>query len=216
MFTVSDAVREIVQSTPFLGEGLAEGILNLSAVARKIQPRVQEKLQNEVKRGAIVMALKRFSSQVGIPANGSFRLKNLGDFTVRSHLVELTFSNSESLIESHKNLLRAIERRRGVFLNLSQGVFETTIVCNSSIEDLAEAAFQGEKLIIRFTDVSSITLQLTKEIVNTPGVYFAILRALALEGINVVEVISTYMELTLVLYQKDIDRAFSLLKQLII
>jgi aspartokinase len=216
MLTVADIVREIIQSTPFLGEGLTDGILNLSAVARKIQPQVVEKLQNEVKTGAIVMALKRLSTQMSARNKGSLRLKTLGDFTVRSHLVEFTFSNSESLIESQKKLLRAIERYRGVFLNLSQGVNETTIVCSTNIEKVAEEAFREERLVIRFPGVSSITLQLTKEIVDTPGVYFAILRSLALEGINVVEVISTYMELTLVLYQKDIDRAFSLLKRLII
>ncbi len=216
MRTIADAVREIVQNAPFLGEGLVEGIVNLSAVARKIQPQVQAKLQNEVKTGAIVMALKRFIGPKEVRNGKPFRFQHLDDFTVRSHLLEFTFANSENLIESQRHLLRAVRSYRGLFLNLSQGVFETTIFCIAGIGKNVEDAFQKENLITRLSDVSSITIRLSKEIVHTPGVYYAILRALAVEGINVVEVISTYTELTIVLDQQDVDRAFSLLKQLIL
>ena len=46
---------------------------------------------------------------------------------------------------------------------------------------------------------------------ETPGVYYSILKQLAWEGINLVEVSSTYTELTLILHEKDINRAFSII-----
>jgi hypothetical protein len=60
--------------------------------------------------------------------------------------------------------------------------------------------------------LSSITILLTKETVNIPGVYYSILKLLAWNEINVIDVISTYSELTIILSNNDIDKAFSILK----
>jgi len=58
MTTISESVNEIVSRKPFLEETLATGLINLSSLAREIQPEVCEKLNKDVKHGAIVMALK--------------------------------------------------------------------------------------------------------------------------------------------------------------
>ncbi len=47
-----------------------------------------------------------------------------------------------------------------------------------------------------------------------PGVYSYILKALAWEGINVVEVVSTLNEFTIILEDKKIDSAFAVIKRL--
>ena len=63
-------------------------------------------------------------------------------------------------------------------------------------------------------DLSAITLILPKEAVFVPGVYYSVLKALAWEGINFVEVVSSYTELTIILQNSNVDRAFSVLKNL--
>jgi hypothetical protein len=47
-----------------------------------------------------------------------------------------------------------------------------------------------------------------------PGIYSYLLKALAWEGINVVEVVSTLNEFTIVLEEGMIDDAFSIIKRL--
>jgi hypothetical protein len=59
MITVSEAVQAIVRSSPLLEEGMSRGLLNVSAVARTIRPRVSKYAKKEVSEGAVVMALKR-------------------------------------------------------------------------------------------------------------------------------------------------------------
>jgi hypothetical protein len=63
-------------------------------------------------------------------------------------------------------------------------------------------------------DLASITIKLP--IVNTEisGIYYYILKHLAWEGINIVEVVSTANEFTVVVKSDDIDSAFSVLMQL--
>ena len=66
-----------------------------------------------------------------------------------------------------------------------------------------------------FTDkLSSVTLKLPAENTEVTGFYYHILRKIAWEGINIVEVISTTNEFTIVVNDKDVDKAFSVLKSM--
>ncbi len=199
---------------PFLAEALSSGVVNLSALSRKIKPQVEQVVMNRIQLGAIVVALKRLSGQ--LDKDGvKFWIEGLGDLTVRSGLVELTFFNSDSLMDCQARFFREM-KGKGFFCSLSQGVLETTLVAPASLEKEISRIFRKERLLAKFTQLASISIQLPKEIVDTPGVYYAILHSLAWEGINVVEVLSTYTELTAVFHQRDIDRAFSTLKKLIL
>ncbi|TSC55732.1 MAG: hypothetical protein G01um101418_753 [Parcubacteria group bacterium Gr01-1014_18] len=63
-------------------------------------------------------------------------------------------------------------------------------------------------------DLSSITIKLPEETITTPGVYYPILKALAWEGINIIEIISIGTELSILFKSNDVDRAFSIIKSL--
>ena len=75
-----------------------------------------------------------------------------------------------------------------------------------------EEIFKDEKLIAKIKNLSSITILLSQETVNTTGAYYSILKLLAWNEINIIDVISTYTELTIILSDTDIDKAFSILK----
>jgi hypothetical protein len=58
-------------------------------------------------------------------------------------------------------------------------------------------------------------MRLPGESMPVPGVYYPILKALAWEGINVVELVSAGTELTLFLEGKDIERGLSVIRRLV-
>lgn len=216
MLTVARAVEKIVLEAPLLEEGLASGIINLSALARAIRGRVERELEKRVGDGALVMALKRLTPKLTqrSPRLRSV-LKSMGDLTVRSSLTEITFFNSSSILESQKRLLHRIGEKRDQFITFTQGVFETTIIVSSALEGSVRQIFRREKVISRVSDLSAITLRLPPKSVSTPGIHYAILKQLAWENINVVEEVSTYTEFTIILKKDDVDRAFSTLKMLL-
>ena len=84
----------------------------------------------------------------------------------------------------------------------------------ADFDTLIEKRFGKEKLVAKFHNLSSITIRLPKEVVYIPGVYYQVLKRLAWENINVIEVLSTYTELTVIVENKDVDQAFSTLKKL--
>ena len=100
------------------------------------------------------------------------------------------------------------------FYTISQGVYETTVVLSDQIKEEIPRIFEGEKLISNSYGLSSITIKLPMENVEQPGLYYYIFRKLAWEGINIFEVVSTSNEFTILLKDKDIDRAFSVIKRM--
>ena len=215
MITVPEVVEEIVRRSPFLEEGLAGGIINLSSLARQIQPEIQEKLYKDIKPGAIIMALKRLALKLDKnKTNLSSIFSKLSDLTVRSNIVYYTFENSPNINIKQEQLLKVAAGEKGTFLTLSQGVFETAIFASNNLTKEIESIFVGEKLRFKLSGLSSITIILPKEAVEVPGVYYTILKNLAWEGINFVEVISSYTELTIFMDNSNINRAFAALKKL--
>ncbi len=214
MISIKDALGEIIQGQPFIEEGLSRGIINYSAYAREIRPEIEKKLYKSVKEGAIVMALKRISERLSNSKIRPYSKFNLTNLTVRSNLTELTFNNSDSLIDKQRELFNQLSKEKDVFCAVSQGIRETTFISDFKAKTVIEKIFSSEIMLSVIKNLSSITIHLPKEIVETPGVYYQILKMLAWEKINVVEVISTYTELTIVFEDKNVDKAFSTLKKL--
>lgn len=213
MISISDTLEEIIQGYPFIEEGLSKGIINYSAFARIIKPQIEKKLYKNIKEGAIVMALKRISqklSQSKPPVNNM----NLADLTVRSNLSEFTFSNSETLPEKIRLLFNNIDNKKDIMCALSEGVRESTFIVSAEIVDEIRKIFKMEHKPSEIINLSSITIRLPKEVVYIPGVYYQILKRLAFNKINIIEVLSTYTELTVIVETTDVDKAFSVLKNL--
>lgn len=216
MITVPEVVEEIVKKSPFLEEGLSREIINLSSLSREIQPKIQKKLLKDIKLGAIIMALKRLSQTIKLKNSGELSqiLKNISDITVRSNVLEFAFDNSGSLMEKQRKLLEKISLEKNTFFTTSAGVYETSLFVSKNLENDVKNNFKDERLRYEMKDLSAITLILPKEAVFVPGVYYCVLKALAWEGINFVEVVSSYTELTIILQNSNVDRAFSVLKKL--
>lgn len=216
MISVSQALDQVLRQRPLILEGLSEGIINLSSLARKIQPEVEEQLQREIKLGALIMALKRF--EPGLTIYLSDKIKNvvgtIEDITVRSNLSSFTFQNSDNLSELQAMLIKEIATKKSVFYTISQGVFETTIIASDTIRLKLQHIFSDETLISQLDNLSSITLRLPKENKEVPGLYHFIFSRIVWEGINVHEVISTTHEFSVVVKSDDIERAFSALRNL--
>lgn len=214
MVTVPELVEEEIKNAPFLEEGLSLGLINLSSLARRLQPKIQEKLLKDIQIGAIVMALKRFENNIKINKPKKVASAVLGNITVRSNLIEYTYANSSTLFDKQRELLFDVDKDKSALLAFTHGLFETTLIISSTFAKETEKIFSSEALRCKIDHLSSITLLLSKESINQPGVYYAILKALAWEGINIIEIFSSFTELTIVLENKGVDRAFSTLKKL--
>ncbi|VVA44135.1 Aspartate kinase [Candidatus Roizmanbacteria bacterium] len=214
MITIPEIVEKIIKKSSFLEEGLSKKIINLSALSRIIKPEIEKELYKKVENGAIIMALKRLSSRLDHRNSINKIFINAPDLIVRSNLIEYTLANSQSLIPKHQKLLEIINRQKEFFSTITEGVFETTLIVSLELESSIKKIYKDEKVIFKVNNLSSITIRLPKENIDLSGVYYFILKPLAWEEINILEVVSTTHEITLIFGEKDIDRAFLNLKNL--
>lgn len=212
MITISQAVREILERSPFLEEVLSEGLANTTEMARRIRPEVERCLYEKVSEASIAMALHRLSKELKRPNFGGKFLKQLSDITVRSKVVEFIFPNTPNLPKIVEQLLKSMRGRKDAFLNFSQGLHESIVVINKEFEKEFLAFFKKEKPK-KLENLSVITLRLPEGSLTVPGVYYPILKALASEGISFVEVMSVNTELSIVFNDADVDKAFAVLKR---
>lgn len=216
MRTIQDTVESIINRTPFIEEAMQEKLINVSSLARVIQPEVENLLGKKVKSGAIMMSINRLSpiNILRIRKNiKSFSLK-LGDFIVRSDLYDYTYKNSNTLYKQISLLFSKIGSNRESFFTVSQGIFETNIVISSNLQEEIKTLFSEEILLCSMENLASITIKLPKTNLEQSGVYYFILKQLAWANIPVQEVISTTHEMTLVVKEIDINQTFSILIEL--
>jgi hypothetical protein len=215
MIKIPDLVEQLIKERPFLEKMLEEGLINSTALARTFQPEISKRLGRPVQSGAIVMAIKRLALQPQLSPSHQQRLAdNLGDLILRSNLADYTFANSSQLMTLQNQLARKIEQNEQWFYTFSRGVFESTLVLSQALIPKVEMIFASEKLIWKSFDLSAITLKLKQGNTHTPGLYYHVLKTLAWQNINIVEVISTSNEFTLILEEPFVDKAFSALKKL--
>lgn len=216
MLTIAQIVEKVVRQRPFLEEVMSEGLANLSAIARTIQAEIEHSLGREVKEGAILMALKRYTSQLDPSLNIKLKksLQQMGEITVRSKLSDFTYKNSDRIVEKQMSLLKLIEDKRECFYTFSQGIYETTMVISSSMSNELKALFKSERLVSRIDKLSSVTLRLPENNTKLTGLYYFILKKIAWNKINIIELISTTNEFTIVVDEQDAADTFNVLKQL--
>ena len=213
MITVASAVEGIVRNSPILEEGLSSGLLNLSAVARSIRPQVEAAAMKPVGESAVIMALSRLAPKLIHRGTDPRRLsRQIRDVTVRSDISEFTYQNSASILECQKRLLSDVQGRGEAFVTFTRGVHELTVLASASLEPLVEKAFAREKRLSRLHDLAAVGIHLDPKAVGTPGVFYGVLKQFMWGNMNVVEIVSTYTEFTIILKKRDVDRAFTILK----
>ena len=216
MQSIGKITEELINKSPFLREAMTDDLINISALARKLKPELEEIIGKEVKEGAIVMAIKRMTPGLYHKLNIKITnvLGDLGDFLVRSNLIDYTFENSESLKAKQTELIKEVNKDNDSFFTLCKGVSETTFILSAQQSRIIETIFKTEKLRSHTPDLASITVKLPKINTEIYGIYYYILKHLAWEGINIVEIMSTSNEFTVVVKQDDVDKAFKILMQI--
>ena len=216
MVSISHVVEDIVKHRPYLSESLAAGIINVSSLARQLQPDVEKALQKEVNTGAIVMALNRLAPYLQVREQVQLNklLSNMGDIILRSNLCDYTFKNSPTLLDCHIEVLKNLVKNDEIFYTMVQGVFETNLVISDMMESLITDYFKDELCLFKQRGLSSVTLKLPKGNSMQAGFYYTITKELSWEGINLTEVISSTNEFTVVVDNSLIDKTFVVLKNI--
>jgi len=211
MITVPEATKTIIERSRFLSEAISKRLINYSSLARYIKPELEEMLIKKVSQGSIIMALKRLESEFVPKYNPQNVFSEAPEMNIRSNLYFVSLSNNE--VTGLSILISREATARSLYCQV-KGLYESTFLLSEDLYNQFKNAIEDRNPIIKTQKVSCLTISLPTKAREASGIYYFFLKSIAWEGINVLGSISTIHELTLIFDDKDVDRAFKIVRSL--
>lgn len=215
MVTVAHLVEKIVEQKPFLQEALSRGIVNNAALAEELRPQIEKELKKKVNFSAVNMAIRRLSEKLKETFIEKAKFDETCDITVKSDLIEITVFKTEDVQNYIKKVYDIVDFRKGDFLTITQGLHEVMIIANKKHEKNIIDLFPKKGIKKTIRNLSSLTINIPVEAIETVGLFYIATRALNWENINIVDIVSTLTEMTFIIKECDVSKAFNVLKDLI-
>ncbi len=201
MITIAQATQDILSRSETATQALAQGILNASAYAKDIRHEIETMIQKEVKLATIVAALLRMRNKVEVKTH-EVRV-HIEAMAVQSPLVELVYERSQMVtLELEQFERKTLGTGMKDFYTITHGTSETVVIATET------RAWQlKEHMTVpplqTITKLVSVSIRFSGDYIDQPNVFYSLIRPVALKRINIIEMVSTYSELTLIIDEQD-------------
>jgi predicted regulator of amino acid metabolism with ACT domain len=194
---ISEATRKVLTKYPYLDKYMAMGVVNYRGLARTILPEIAREVGLKPNVLSIVTALRR------TPTKKKQEKSELEAILAKSTTVSLGRSDME--ITKEKLL------KEGTYI-LLQGMESLTIIADDpSIKKVREHL--GNKVLEIYSNLAIVVVKSPREITKTPGVIAYLANILAIEKINVVEMMSSHAETAFIVEERDALRTIEVLRR---
>jgi hypothetical protein len=211
MIKVSDTVLEIINDDEIAYEAFRQNLLSFNAYAKKIKPIVEEKTFKEVKIGTIVVALSRLKKHTSSFDQLKPQVK-VQSINLKSPLVETTY---ERIAETRKKVsdLKNELLQEDNFFAITEGVNEITLIYPQAYEKLVRKHFndnpKGE-----YKNLGAVTIKFNEhEYIEVPNMIYTLVSALATKRINLIEIVSTFSEISFIVRINEVNKTIEALNQ---
>ncbi|HEC72726.1 MAG TPA: hypothetical protein ENI36_03880, partial [Thermoplasmatales archaeon] len=214
MVTVSHIVNKLVDEKIYLQEAIAKGIASYGSVAKQLKPEIEKELKKEVAHYAIVAALRRYAEKLNSRFKEIKFTANNSEVSLKTNIIDISVQKTPCLFDKLKKIYDIINFDNGDILHIIYGRNTVSIVTNEKYKDQICRFLQFEKILCIDENLVALSFVIDKELVETPGVLFQIVRNFAWENINIIEIISIDLEMTFIVAEKDAITGYKALKRL--
>ena len=206
MVTISHVVKDIINRQIFLQEAVNNKIVSYNKLAHRLKPEIESELGTNVKHSAIVMAIRRHAEK----SKNILRTSKFSYFieTIKTDICYISLEESSTLLPKIQTIYSIVDFKKGGILNIIQGNFEIIVITNKRYEDELLEILHEEKVLETVDTIVSISLTYSKEFLFIPGVLYDIVRLLAWENINIIDIILTSTEMNIIISKKDLMRCY--------
>lgn len=209
MRKISDVINDIVISQPFLEEALHHGYLNLTGFSEYIRPQVEKEAQKEVSIHAIKMALSRMNHPETLsPYDIHY---SHGQINTMSGLNLMSILKSPNTQEIICKLHSLRWKELNSYMAITEGSREIDIFYDQSFSSVIEELVPMNLRILTLEKLSLCSLQLRDEEIYQKWLFYSVTKKLAFHDINIIQVISTYHELGVIVRDEYLKKAVNIL-----
>lgn len=222
MVSVAEAAREIIKNRPFLEDALARNIINYNSLAIEIEDEIAKMVYPKiVKTTSISMALRRIGERYKESYDGKIE-KELREFTdsettIKYDLFEITIDLDfkVDLSKLVTDIYLNIQADRNDFLSIIKGRRELTIITQIKYLKIIRKICSGYAIKKEIFDLAALSLNIPEDSLVTPGLFYYFTKALTLEGINIIELVSTFSEMQFILEEHVVNDASRIIRKMI-
>jgi hypothetical protein len=209
--SVAQSVRTYIDVRPVVRDALAMGIVNLSALTRRI--RDETGLGTEE---AVLVACRRYTPKHAQPdyQAGIRKVLDKSKLEVRTRIGTLTLHpNWKTSSRLEKSLAQLQGRSHPV--HVLHGSESITIITDESLLAEMKDELGTDDLIKETTGLVELNIRSPDSIEDVPGVLAFLASTMAGRGINFLEVVSCYKDNIFIIEEPDLFQAFQVLNGLI-
>lgn len=207
---MSTYINTVMKETPFLESFINEGLINSSALAKKIHSILTLK-GVKCTESSILMAIRRSHTPfVHKRKNHIFYLSEIGEISVNSNLIFYRFEKGNVIQTLRKRLVEAAKEERFSYM-LFETVLTATVVLKMNAEMQNKELLNGIPILEFQDNLSAVNIEFSNEEIRMPGLYYMIFKQLAWHNINVYEVTSSGRELSLLIDHDRVKDVFEII-----
>lgn len=209
MIKIAQIVEDLLGQDELASESLRAKLLNLSAYAEQLRPTIESRLFKTVKKGSIVTALSRIASDVDKLQPLRARV-HIEDMSIKSPLNEITYEKTKEISKKIQSL--GTKYFSNGFFTSTQGIGEITLIISNTIKNEVKDLI-GTKPKAEYDNLSAVTVRFNEqEYIEIPNMIYTLVSVLAHKRINIIEVVSTFTEISFIVRQSDLKMTVDVLK----
>ena len=212
MTKVVQTVWRILDHDPSIKRELDRGLINTSALARYLIKEKKVKATLE----AVISALRRYQHA---PFNDFFStastlLTKTVSISTKNNLAEISLVKDTEVQRILPKVFEIISYVRGDVLRITQANESVRLLIDEKNMEKVTAMFPKDKLITNEKDLAEINVYIHPQMQKTPGILAVLANELALNEINIVEIMTCPPELLIIVQKKDFQKASEVIHQL--
>jgi hypothetical protein len=210
MRSVQAELESLLVENSMLQFGLSNRLFNLSQLAKHIRPSIEARAKKEVSESALVMALSRCQRDL---EGGKARPRS-NDFSFRNIQVSsnLCIHSYEATAERRKEVVALVRelQSKGRFVSFTHGLSQISLFFGRQDLPRVKALIPGKPIQAEHS-AAVVGCLFEPDLAQTAGFFHTIFQQLYIQGVNILEVASTFTELLIYVEEKDMRLAFDTL-----
>ncbi|MBI4144122.1 hypothetical protein HY486_02655 [Candidatus Woesearchaeota archaeon] len=213
MVSIADSVRHLVEERLLLGEYLNKGFIHYGNLSEALQSEVEKELGRKIKSTTIAMALRRMEQQ----KLGSVSIPSLHDseLVMKNGLCNIIVRKNTEILPKLSRIESLVDINSGDTLNIMHANNEIRILINERYEKQVLEILHDEKLLNFERGLVAIVVRFMRDYQHVPGLTYSILKQLAIMNISLIEIVSAFYEVMLVISKKDATKGYQALQSFI-
>lgn len=204
-------LRDFFNKHPDIRQVRKKGLVNRRALARYI---VKAEHLEHTTIDALISVLRRFDTEKAKDEEQFGKLLAEITISTKENIVILTVKKSPRAIEKLARVISCVDYSRGEILKIVQGALSLKIFIDESNLKPVKEIFDDKDIISIIKNIAEINIVFPKEAMEAKGILSYIASQLAMEGINLIELITCTPELTLYVEKKHLLKAYEALWKL--